>query len=43
MEFRIKKYREFWDGKNGDIVVQTNVEDYRAGVDQYALSKLEST
>jgi glutamate synthase domain-containing protein 2 len=41
MEYRIKKYREFWDGKHGDIVVQTNVEDYRAGVDQYALSKLE--
>jgi glutamate synthase domain-containing protein 2 len=41
MENRVKKFREFWDGKHGDIVVQTNVEDQRAGVDIYAISKLE--
>jgi len=41
MEFRISSYRELWDGKHGDIVVQTNVEDMRGGVDEYALSKLE--
>ncbi len=41
MKYRIDTYREFWDGKHGDIVVQTNVEDQRGGVDVYALSKLE--
>ncbi|MHA1590482.1 MAG: glutamate synthase-related protein [Candidatus Njordarchaeales archaeon] len=41
MEFRIKTYREWWDGKYGDIIVQTNVEDQRLGVDIYALTKLE--
>lgn len=41
LDYRIKKYREFWDGKHGDVVIQTNVEDQRAGVDVYALSKLE--
>ena len=40
MAYRVKKYREFWDGKYGDIVVQTNVEDQRLGADTYALSKL---
>jgi len=40
LKYRIDKYREFWDGKHGDIVVQTNVEDQRGGVDVYALSKL---
>jgi isopentenyl diphosphate isomerase/L-lactate dehydrogenase-like FMN-dependent dehydrogenase len=38
---RVEKFREFWDGKHGDISVQTNVEDQRLGVDVYALSKLE--
>ncbi|MEM2944474.1 MAG: glutamate synthase-related protein [Methanomassiliicoccales archaeon] len=38
---RIRAYRELWDGKHGDIAVQTNVEDQRGGVDDYALSKLE--
>ncbi|MGQ9459882.1 MAG: glutamate synthase-related protein [Candidatus Bathyarchaeaceae archaeon] len=38
---RIDAYRKFWDGKYGDIAVQTNVEDQRLGVDIYALSKLE--
>ena len=38
---RVESYRNFWDGKHGDVVVQTNVEDQRLGVDVYALSKLE--
>lgn len=38
---RVDLYRKFWDGKYGEIVVQTNVEDQRLGVDVYALSKLE--
>lgn len=41
MNNRVEAYREFWDGEYGDIVVQTNVEDQRMGVDMYALSKLE--
>jgi glutamate synthase domain-containing protein 2 len=41
MEYRVKKFREFWDGKHGDIAIQTNVEDQRLGVDIYAISKLE--
>lgn len=41
LRFRVEAYREFWDGKNGDIIVQTNVEDQRQGVDLYALSTLE--
>ncbi|MEM3452383.1 MAG: glutamate synthase-related protein [Candidatus Hadarchaeum sp.] len=41
LEYRVKKFREFWDGKYGDISVQTNVEDQRGGVDIYAISKLE--
>ena len=41
LKFRVDTYREFWDGKNGDIVVQTNVEDQRAEQDVYAISKLE--
>ena len=38
---RVESYRRFWDGEHGDVVVQTNVEDQRLGVDVYALSKLE--
>lgn len=41
LKHRIEKYREFWDGKHGDIIVQTNVEDQRLGVDLYALNELE--
>jgi len=41
MAYRVNTYREFWDGKHGDVVVQTNVEDQRGGVDEYVLSKLE--
>ncbi len=38
---RVDTFRKFWDGKYGDVVVQTNVEDQRLGVGVYALSKLE--
>jgi hypothetical protein len=38
---RVEAFRKFWDGKNGEVVVQTNVEDQKLGVDIYALSKLE--
>ncbi len=41
MEFRVNSFREFWDGEYGDIVLQTNVEDFRGGVDDYVMSKLE--
>ncbi len=41
MKYRVETYRKFWDEKYGDIVVQTNVEDQRLGVDVYVLSKLE--
>ncbi len=41
MVFRIKAYRDWWDGEYGDIAVQTNVEDQRLGVDLYCLNKLE--
>jgi len=38
---RVEAFRKFWDGKYGDIAVQTNIEDQRLGVDVYAISKLE--
>jgi hypothetical protein len=38
---RVDVFRRFWDGKHGDIIVQTHVEDQRLGVDVYAISKLE--
>ena len=38
---RVDAFRKFWDGKHGDVVIQTNVEDQRLGVDVYAISKLE--
>ena len=38
---RVEAFRRFWDGRYGDIAVQTNVEDQRLGVDVYAISKLE--
>jgi len=41
MKHRIDVFREFWDGTHGDVVVQTNVEDQRLGVDVYVISKLE--
>ena len=41
MKFRIKTYRDFWDGEHGDIIVQKNVEDTRLGVFDYVTSKLD--
>ena len=41
MKFRVKTFREFWDGTHGDIIVQKNVEDTRLGVFDYVTSKLE--
>ena len=38
---RVETFRKFWDGKYGEVAIQTNVEDQRLGVDIYALSKLE--
>src|SRR5512136_967407 len=38
---RVDSFRKFWDGKHGDVIVQTNVEDPKLGVDVYALSELE--
>jgi len=38
---RVDSFRKFWDGKYGDVIIQTNVEDQKIGVDVYALSKLE--
>jgi hypothetical protein len=38
---RVDAFRKFWDGKPGDVIIQTNVEDQKLGVDVYALSKLE--
>ncbi|MFX1258113.1 MAG: glutamate synthase-related protein [Promethearchaeota archaeon] len=43
MKFRVDTFREFWDGKNGDIIVQKNVEDTRLGVFAYVTSKLDVT
>ena len=41
MKSRIFTYRELWDEKYGDIIVQKNVEDTRLGVFDYVMSKLE--
>ncbi|MBD3230316.1 MAG: FMN-binding glutamate synthase family protein [Candidatus Lokiarchaeota archaeon] len=41
MEFRVKTFREYWDGEHGDIIVQKNVEDTRLGAFEYVASKLE--
>ncbi|MFW9898755.1 MAG: glutamate synthase-related protein [Candidatus Thorarchaeota archaeon] len=43
MRNRVKIYREFWDGKHGDIIIQKNVEDTRLGVFDYVTSKLGIT
>ena len=37
---RVVTFRKYWDGVHGDIVVQTNVEDQRFGVDSYAIKEL---
>jgi hypothetical protein len=39
MERRVKLYKD-WQGDYGDIIVQTNVEDARLGVAEYAVEKL---
>ena len=41
MKNRVNTYREFWDGKYGDVIVQKNVEDTRLGVFDYVMSSLE--
>ncbi|TXT67442.1 MAG: Glutamate synthase [Promethearchaeota archaeon] len=41
MKYRVEAFREFWDGKHGDIIIQKNVEDTRLGVFPYCQSKLE--
>ncbi|HIP99000.1 TPA: FMN-binding glutamate synthase family protein [Candidatus Bipolaricaulota bacterium] len=41
LEFRVNAFRKYWDGRHGDIAVQTNVEDQRFGVDLYAIRELE--
>ncbi len=43
MKFRVDTFREYWDGQNGDIIVQKNVEDTRLGVFDYVTSKLDVT
>ncbi|KXB08660.1 glutamate synthase, partial [candidate division MSBL1 archaeon SCGC-AAA382N08] len=40
MENRIETYRKFWDGENGDVSVQTNVEDERLDVEDYVINDL---
>ena len=39
---RVDSFRKFWDGKYGDVIIQTNVEDQRLGIDAYALSQTRS-
>ncbi|HJX23739.1 MAG TPA: glutamate synthase-related protein, partial [Candidatus Bathyarchaeia archaeon] len=41
LEWRVKTYQNWRDGENGAIVVQSNVEDTRFGVLEYAISDLE--
>ncbi len=43
MKYRVDTYRKFWDGENGDIIIQKNVEDTRLGVFDYVTSKLGIT
>jgi glutamate synthase domain-containing protein 2 len=38
---RVDLFRNFWDQKYGDVIIQTNVEDQKLGIDSYALSNLE--
>jgi glutamate synthase domain-containing protein 2 len=40
MEFRIKSFRDWQTDGYGDVVVQSNVEDTRLGVQEYAIEKL---
>ena len=39
MDRRIEIYRRYHDGKNGEILVQMNVEDTRLGVAEYIIKK----
>jgi glutamate synthase domain-containing protein 2 len=41
MERRVKLFKNYWDGKYGELAVQTNVEDQRWAVDEYVVSKLD--
>lgn len=41
MKYRVEAFREYWDGKHGDIIIQRNVEDTRLGVFEYVMSKLD--
>ncbi|MDI6885117.1 MAG: glutamate synthase-related protein [archaeon] len=41
MERRVRLFKKYWDGKYGELAVQTNVEDQRWGVDEYVTSKLD--
>jgi len=38
---RVDLFRKFWMERNGDVIIQTNVEDQKLGIDVYALSNLE--
>ncbi|MHB1131914.1 MAG: beta/alpha barrel domain-containing protein [Chloroflexota bacterium] len=40
LAYRVATYRKYWDGVHGDIIVQTNVEDQRFGVELYAIKEL---
>ncbi len=41
LEFRVKSFTDLWDGEHGHVVLQTNIEDGRGNVEEYAMSKLE--
>ncbi|TXT66416.1 MAG: Glutamate synthase [Promethearchaeota archaeon] len=41
MKFRVETFRDYWDGKHGDVIIQKNVEDTRLGVFDYVTSKLD--
>lgn len=43
MKNRVNTYREMWDGKYGDVIIQKNIEDTRLCVFDYVLSKLDIT
>lgn len=40
LEWRVRCFRDWQEEGYGDVVVQANVEDTKAGVQEYALSKL---
>ena len=43
MEMRVKLYRDWQEDGYGDVIVQANVEDTRAGVHEYVIEKLGVT